>query len=99
MLNPFAEIEALVNAGIETTLANAVATCNGAPAFGVLFDRIASEPLGLVESAGPRASFDLRHAPGLAYDSLLVIGGKDWRVTGGLEPDASGWVTVSLREA
>jgi hypothetical protein len=99
VLNPFAEIESLVNRGVESTLSNAVAVFDGGEPFGVVFDRKAVDALDLVEAAGPRASFDLRHAPGLRYDSLLLIDGAVWSVTGGLEPDASGWVTVSLREA
>lgn len=99
MLNPFAEIESLVNRGIESTLSNAVATFGVGLQFGVVFDRQAVDPLDLVEAAGPRAGFDLRHAPGLKHGSVLTIDGVAWTVTGGLEPDASGWVVVSLREA
>lgn len=43
-LNPFAGVEALSNQSVGACLANAVATYNGGPAFGVLFTRAGDDP-------------------------------------------------------
>lgn len=96
-LAPFAAVEALINQGIARTLANATATFGAGEPFGVIFDAQPASFDGLVEATGPQAAFDLARAPGLALDSVLTIDGLAYIVTGGLTPDASGWVTVQLR--
>jgi hypothetical protein len=98
-LNPFANVERLINQGAETLLANAVARLRDGTPFGVIFDRNPADPLGLVESAGLVAGFELRHAPDLRQDDVLEIDGQRYQVVGGLEPDSSGWVEVQLRDA
>lgn len=90
---------AMVNQGVASVLADSMAVYQGGEPFAVIFERAAVDPLGLVESAGPTASFHGALAPGLQYDSELTINGTAYRVVGGLEPDASGWLTVSLRLA
>ena len=97
-LAPFAAVEQMVNAGVLGTLANATATFNGGEPFGVIFDLLPADFDQLAEARGPQAAFDLAKAPGLAYGSTLVIDGATYTVTGGLEPDASGWATVQLRK-
>ncbi|WP_027730880.1 hypothetical protein ABL850_14765 [Variovorax paradoxus] len=100
MPGPFAALEDRVNAAVEARLSNALASFNGGEAFGVVFDRLPVQLIdGYAESAGPEASFDIARAPGLAHGSVLVIDGVGYSVTGGLEPDRSGWVTVQLRKA
>lgn len=98
-LAPFARLEQRVNRAVLGRLANAVAVAGGGEPFGVVFDRAPAAFDQLVEAAGPQASFDLAKAPGLAYGSALLIDSVSYTVTGGLEPDSSGWVTVQLRKA
>lgn len=99
-LAPFAAIETRINAAVGARLSNAIATFNGGDEFGVIFDRLPVQTIdGYAESVGPQAAFDIARAPGLVYGSVLVIDGVDYSVTGGLEPDRSGWVTVQLRKA
>lgn len=98
-LAPFAGIDALINQGVASTLADSVATFNGGEPFAVLFDARPASFEGMVESPGPEASFDLAKAPGLAVDAELAINGVPYIVTGGVTPDSSGWVTVQLQKA
>ena len=88
-----------VNDATERALANTTATFGGGESFPVVFDRALANPLGLVEAASLHAAFHLRHAPGLQQGGVLVIDGTSYSVVGDLEPDASGWVEVRLREA
>lgn len=88
----------MVNTAVEGTLANAVATFDGGEPFGVVFARGVEVSLGLVEGCSVKAGFDLRRAPGLKRDGVLVIDGTPYRAVAGVEPDSSGWVNVQLRE-
>lgn len=97
---PFTALESRINAAVGARLSNALATFNGGEEFGVVFDRVPVQLVdGYAESAGPEASFDIARTPALAYSSVLLIDGVSYVVTGGLEPDQSGWVTVQLRKA
>lgn len=96
-LAPFADIEAMVNQATASALANALATFNGGQPFPVLFDRQGTQPFGeAVDAVSARAGFELRHAPGLVRGSVLVIGGASYRLDSDAEPDATGWVEVSM---
>lgn len=97
LLAPFAERAARVNAVVQRHLANALATFNGGQPFPVLFDRQGTQPFGeAVDAVSARAGFELRHAPGLVRGSVLVIGGASYRLDSDAEPDATGWVEVSM---
>ncbi len=96
-LNPFAGAEALINQSVGACLANAVAIYNGGPAFGVLFTRAGDDPFdGALDVASHACSFDLANAPGLATKHELVIDSVVYIVSGPVQPDASGWVRVTL---
>jgi hypothetical protein len=94
----FAAIAQNVNAATTRALADASAVYKGGEPFGVLFGLQPVNPIELVESAGPRASFEGRFTPGLVYADVLLINGEPFSVVGGLEPDSSGWLNVQLRE-
>lgn len=98
MFTPFASLERRVNSAVARRLANAMATIGAGEPFGVVFERQAVDILGVVGGASPSAGFELLHAPDIAFESAMAIDGKPYVVVGGLEPDASGWVTVQLRE-
>lgn len=93
----FAALEARINAACTQHLANAVATYNGGPAFGVLFTRAGDDPFdGALDVASHACSFDLANAPGLATKHELVIDSVVYIVSSPVQPDASGWVRVTL---
>lgn len=94
---PFAALEARINRAVGRRLPNAEAAHQGGEPFGVIFDTNAVRWEEGVESVGPEAAFDLSQAPGLKSGHELTINGAVYKVTGGLSPDSSGWVTVQLR--
>lgn len=94
----FATLEARLNRAVGRHLPNAEAVFNGGEPFGILFDTNAARWEEGVESVGPQAAFLLSLAPGLKQDQNLTIDGTPYRVTAGLTPDSSGWVTVQLRK-
>lgn len=89
---------ARINGAVMRAHANATAVYNGGASFGVLFDRTTSDPFGTgaVDSAGYSAAFVAANAPGLAEGSELVINGAAYIVASGVQPDAGGWVTLSV---
>lgn len=95
---PFASAMHMLNASVPAVLANATATYQGGAPFGVLFDRTPADPFGngAVDSAACTASFVAVNAPGLAEGSTLVIDGVNYTVASGVQPDAGGWVTVTV---
>lgn len=80
------------------TLANATATHNGGTPFGVLFDRAGADPFGngAVDAARCTVAFCLANAPGLAEGGELVIDGVAYIVASGVQPDAGGWVSLTV---
>lgn len=97
-LNPFAQADALINAGVGQCLSNATATYNGGPEFGVLFDCGVSNGFleDHVQAPECAASFDMSKTPGLHEGSALLINGVFYTVSGSVHPDSSGWVKVVL---
>lgn len=88
---------ARINGAVVRVHANATATFNGGAPFGVLFDRNPTEPFGGAASAADLVcAFDLASAPGLVEGGVLVINGVPHVVAGSVEPDASGWASVTV---
>lgn len=97
-LNPFAAHEARMSRAVESRLANAAATYQGGQAFGVVFDRDRSGVFdgGTVDMASLTAGFCIANTPGLVAGSELVIDGVVHKVSGQVQPDAGGWVNVTV---
>lgn len=95
---PFAALESRLNRTVQQRLANAAATYQGGAPFGVLFDRAGADPMGAGEfdAASHSCSFCIANAPGLCEGAELEIDGIAYRVAGGVQPDAGGWVSVSI---
>lgn len=95
---PFADAMRMLNASVPAVLVNAMATHNSGTPFGVLFDRAPADPFGTgaVDATGYSASFVAANAPGLAEGGTLVIDGVAYTVASGVQPDAGGWVTLSI---
>ena len=78
-------------------LSNALASVDGGEPFPVLFEREGVQPFGeAVDALGFTASFERRHALGIARGSVMLIDGVSYTVDGPVAADASGWVTVTL---
>lgn len=96
-LAPFAALEARVNRAVQQRLANAVAVYQGGEPFGVLFDRAASDPFGgAVDAAALTVAYCVANTPGIQEGSELLIDGAAHTVTGQVQPDAGGWVVLSV---
>lgn len=96
--SPFARLHQRLNSAVERALSDTVAVFQGGEPFGVLLGREGVEPFGAqaASSAAITASFSVAHAPGLVEGSELVLGGVVHLVSGQVQPDESGWVTVSV---
>ncbi len=96
-LAPFAALEARVNRAVQSRLANAVAVYQGGEPFGVLFERTAADPFsGAVDTADLSVAYCVANTPGIQEGSELVINGVAHTVTGQVQPDAGGWVVLSV---
>ena len=97
-LNPFAALEARVNSTVQARLSNAIAVYQGGAAFGVIFDTEASNVFGgeAVDIASCTVGFCVVNTPGITAGSELVIGGVAYEVTGPVQPDAGGWVNLTV---
>lgn len=94
---PFAAAMHMLNASVPAVLANATAVYNGGDPFGVLFDRATAEPFGpAVDVAALTVAYCVANTPGVREGSELVIGGVVHKVSGPVQPDAGGWVTLSV---
>lgn len=95
-LNPFAAIEQSINAGVAGHLSNAVAEYGG-QRFGVLFSRAAADDFGqTMDAASHTCECSARYLPALVQGSELLIDGVAYVVAGGVQPDSSGWVALSI---
>lgn len=89
--------QARINGAVERAHANASATYQGGEPFGVLFDRTASEPYGqAVDVAALTVGYCVANTPGVREGSELVIDGVVHVVNGPVQPDAGGWVSLSV---
>lgn len=96
-LAPFAALESRLNSAVQARLANATAVHLGGEPFGVLFERAASDPFGAaVDTANLTVAYCLANTPGIKEGSELAINGVAYIVTGPLQPDAGGWVVLSV---
>lgn len=97
-LSPFAALEAGLNAAVERHLANVEVVFAGGEAFGAVLTREAADPFGgaTVDAAALLLGFVAARAPGLVEGSELLIGGVAHVVSGSVQPDASGWLNVSV---
>ena len=100
VLAPFAAIEQMVDTAVISVLANATASWQGGPAFGVIFDSseggrfISDAPMTAVRCT---VSLCSANCPGIAEGvDGLVIHATAWRVASAVVPDASGWATFSV---
>ncbi|MNT79665.1 hypothetical protein D3C72_2190230 [compost metagenome] len=64
----------------------------------MIFERAPRDALGIVSGYAPTCSFCVVNAPGLEQGGRLHIDGVAYEVVEPIEPDASGWVTLQLRE-
>lgn len=97
-LAPFAQVDALLNIGVQSVLANSVATWQGGDPFGVIFACGQKSAFGDVAVGEVVCSLPLACAPGLAQGDELVIDGVPYEVAAPVQPDASGWVALQLRK-
>lgn len=89
--------QARINGAVERAHANATATYQGGEPFGVLFDRTASDPFGqAVDVAALEVGYCVVNTPGVREGSELVIDGVVHVVNGPVQPDAGGWVNLSV---
>lgn len=89
--------QARINGAVERAHANAIATYQGGEPFGVLFDRTASDPYGqAVDVAALSVGYCVVNTPGVHEGSELTIDGVVHVVTGQVQPDAGGWVNLSV---
>lgn len=98
LLAPFADREARLNRAVEAHLSNASAVYLGGEPFGVTFATSAANVFGgeAVDMASCTVSFCVVNTPGIAAGSELVIGGVAYEVTGQVQPDAGGWVNLTV---
>ena len=96
--SPFARLHQRLNSAVERALSDTVGVFQGGEPFGVLLGREGVAPFGAqaASSAAITASFSVAHTPGLVEGSELVLGGVVHLVSGLVQPDESGWVTVSV---
>ena len=99
-LAPFAALEARVNSVVQARLANATATYQGGGPFGLLFAREASSAAetfgGALDVAVLTVAYCVANTPGIVEGAELVINGVAHIVTGPVQPDAGGWVVLSV---
>ncbi len=96
-INPFAALEARINAAAERRLANVSVVYQSGAAFGALLSRSQAEPFGgAVDVAGLSVAYCVVNTPGIAEGSELILDGIPHVVTGPVQPDAGGWVELSV---
>ena len=96
-LAPFATLESRLNSAVQARLANATAVHLGGNPFGVLLDRTSADPFGgAVDTAAITVAYCIANTPGIKEGSELVIDGVARIVTGPVQPDAGGWVVLTV---
>jgi hypothetical protein len=97
-LAPFARHAERLNAAVESHLANVEVAVGDGAAFGAVLGREASAPFGSesVDAAEITLGFLASRAPGLKPGDELLIDFVPHRVSGQVQPDETGWLTVSV---
>lgn len=89
--------QARINGAVERAHANAIATYQGGEPFGVILDRSASDPFGpAVDVASISVAYCVANTPGVREGSELVIDSVVHKVAGQVQPDAGGWVNLTV---
>lgn len=98
---PFAARESRLNSAVERHLTNAEVVFNAGAPFGAVFGREAANPFGgeSVDAAEHTLGFIASRAPALAEGDEVLVNGVVYRVTGDVQPDESGWLTVNVYPA
>lgn len=98
-LAPFAALESRLNSAVQRLLANATATHQGGEPFGVLLSREGQQPWGgdTVDAAQVTLGMPAAQVADIAEGGELVINGATtYVVTGPVQPDETGWLTVAV---
>lgn len=89
-----------VRASMQARHANVLCAVDGGSAFAAIFRRKPKESLDIYSGNAPALSFALDCAPSVGQGSVVVVQSVGrFEVTQPVEPDATGWVTLELREA
>ena len=96
MLSPFAAIESRINSAVERRLSNVEVVHGGGAAFGAILDSVPSAPFGVVDARTTVLGFIAARAPGLVEGGELLVNGVAHIVTGGVQPDETGWLKVNV---
>jgi hypothetical protein len=93
----FTALTARVNSAVLQHLSNTSATYQGGAPFDVLFDCEADDAFErAVDATARTVQFEIASTPDLAKGSELVIDGITYVVSSGVQPDASGWVSLTV---
>lgn len=93
---PFAAVESLVNRGVQSMLANAVASIGGGDPFGVIFDQPFEAPFGGdIDSSAPVCSGLVELLGGLQRGDSITVSGQLYSVQQ-TKTDSTGWVVLQL---
>lgn len=90
---------ARINDAVTRAHANATATHQGGEPFGVLLSREGQQPWGgdTVDAAQVTLGMPAAQVAGIAEGGELVINGATtYVVTGPVQPDETGWLTVAV---
>lgn len=88
---------ARINGAVARAHANATAVYQAGAPFGVLLDRTSADPFGAaVDTAAITVAYCMANTPGVRDGSELVIDGTTHIVTGQVQPDAGGWVVLTV---
>lgn len=99
-LAPFAAVNALINQGVQQSLADAICSVDGGRPFAALYHCKPTQALDIYSGNAPTLSFALDCAPSVGQGSVVVVQSVGrFEVTQPVEHDATGWVTLELREA
>lgn len=94
---PFAQLEARLNSAIERRLANVEVVHAGGEPFGAVLDRAASDPFGgAVDATQLTLGLNAARVPGLVEGADLLVAGVLHTVTGPVQPDAFGWLSLRI---
>lgn len=89
-----------VRASAQARHANVLCSVDGGTQFAAIFRRKPKESLDIYSGNAPTLSFAMECAPAVGLGCVVVIEqvGR-FEVAQPVEPDASGWVSLELREA